>query len=71
METLLVQGNSKADIKIFENLAKRLGLKSKFIDLEAVEDIALANAMETGRTGQYVDTNDFLANLKQKNTISS
>ena len=42
METLLVQGNSKADIKIFENLAKRLGLKSKFIDLEAIEDIALA-----------------------------
>ena len=66
METLLVQGNSKADIKIFENLAKRLGLKSKFIDLEAVEDIALANAMETGRTGKYVDTNDFLTNLKQK-----
>ena len=66
METLLVQGNSKADIKIFENLAKRLGLKSKFIDLEAIEDIALANAMETGRTGQYVDTNDFLTNLKRK-----
>lgn len=63
METLLVQGSTKAEIKIFETLAKRMGLKAKFITTEAMEDIALANAMESGRTGTYVDTNEFLKKL--------
>lgn len=66
METLLVQSGSKADIKLFENLAKRLGLKSKIIDSDVMEEIALANAMETGRTGKYVDTTEFLKKLNKK-----
>lgn len=63
METLLVQGNSKADIQIFENLAKRLGLKSKFIAVEDIEDLAIANAMDTGKTGEYIDTQAYLKKL--------
>ena len=63
METLLVQGNSKADIQIFENLAKRLGLKSKFIAVEDIEDLAIANAMDTGKAGEYIDTQAYLKKL--------
>ena len=34
--------------------------------LEAMEDIGLAKAMETGKTGQYVDTNEFKKNLTSR-----
>ncbi|HCY77259.1 MAG TPA: hypothetical protein DHV28_15175 [Ignavibacteriales bacterium] len=34
--------------------------------LEAMEDIGLAKAMETGKTGQYIDTTEFKENLTSK-----
>ncbi len=34
--------------------------------LEAMEDIGLAKAMESGKTGQYVDTTEFKKNLTSK-----
>jgi hypothetical protein len=34
--------------------------------LEAMEDIGLAKAMESGKTGQYIDTAEFKENLTSK-----
>lgn len=34
--------------------------------LEAMEDIGLAKAMESGKTGQYIDTAEFRENLTSK-----
>ena len=66
METLLLQGESKKDLKIFAELAKKVGLKASIISNEDMEDIALANAMKKGKTGEYVDTNSYLNKLKGK-----
>lgn len=66
MENLLLQGNSKEEIKLISALAKKLGMKSKIINNEFMEDIALANAMKQGRTNEYVDTQEYLAKLKAK-----
>ena len=66
METLLLQSESKKEIKILAALAKKIGLKATFITNEAMEDIGLANAMKKGRTGEYVNTNAYLKKLKGK-----
>jgi lipoate-protein ligase B len=34
--------------------------------IEAIEDIGLGIAMEEGRTGEYVDENEFMAKLDSK-----
>ncbi len=66
METLLLQSKSKKDIKILADLAKKIGLKTKFITNEHLEDIGLANAMKKGRTGEYINTEAYLKKLKGK-----
>ena len=49
---------------MFADLAKKAGLKVALISNEDMEDIALANAMKKGRTGEYVDTKSYLNKLK-------
>ncbi|MDE3143981.1 MAG: hypothetical protein KGL19_07490 [Bacteroidota bacterium] len=66
METLLLQGKSKKDMKIFADLAKKVGLKTKVLTNEHLEDIGLANAMKKGRTGEYINTEAYLKKLKSK-----
>lgn len=66
METLLLQSKSKKDMKIFADLAKKVGLKTKFITHEHLEDIGLANAMKKGKTGEYINTETYLKKLKAK-----
>ena len=50
---------------MFAELAKKIGLKTVFLNNEYIEDIALANAMKTGRTGEYINTKAYLAKLKK------
>jgi hypothetical protein len=65
-------------ITITPNELKKL-MKETFIDvltdrkdliedavLEAIEDIGLGIAMEEGRTGEYVDENEFMRKLDRK-----
>ena len=65
-------------ITITPNELKKL-MKETFIDvltdrkdliedavLEAIEDIGLGIAMEEGRTGEYVDGNEFMRKLDNK-----
>ena len=64
MENILLQGNSKEEIKLIAALAKKMGMKAKVIKNDFMEDIALANAMQKGRTSEYVDTQEYLSKLK-------
>ena len=65
-------------ITITPNKLKKL-MKETFIDvltdrkdliedavIEAIEDIGLGVAMEEGRTGEYVDENEFIRKLDRK-----
>ena len=54
MELVINNIKSREDIKLFTELAKRLGLKTTKISLEEKEDIALAIAIEKGRKSGYV-----------------
>ena len=39
MQTLLLQGDSKEDLKSLSELAKKLGIKVKFLSEDDVEDM--------------------------------
>jgi hypothetical protein len=66
METLILQSSNKSDLRIFTELAHKLGIKQKHLSVEQIEDIGLALAMKKGRTGEYVDTDIFLKKLREK-----
>lgn len=66
MQSLLLQSKSKKDIEILEALAKLIGLKTKVLSEEELEDIGLANAMKQTRTGTYVNTKQYLKKLRSE-----
>ena len=66
METLLLQSESKKDMKMFAELAQKVGLKAYFVSKDEMEDMGLAKAMKKGRTGQYINTEAYLKKLKGK-----
>ena len=46
-------------------LANKLGIKTKTLEGEDAEDLAMAYAIEEGKTGKYVDTQAFIKSLRR------
>ena len=65
MESIILRSESKESLSLLLKLAKKLGIEGAFLSEEAIENISLANAMKKGRTGELVDTNLFIKNLKK------
>lgn len=65
MEAAIFNSESKSDITLLMNIAKKLGLKTKRLSQEEIEDMALANAIKSGRTGEYINTDDFLKKISK------
>jgi len=65
METVVLKSESKENLKLLTNLARKIGIKVKFLTKEEAEDIGLLSAILTGRTGEYVDTDVFIESLKK------
>ena len=65
MELVIRNIKSKQDIKLFAELAKRLGLKTSELSLEEMEDIALGRAMEEGRKSGYVSEQTVMKTLRK------
>lgn len=65
MESIILKSESKESLSLLLKLAKKLGIEGAFLSEEAIEDISLVNAMKKGRTGELVDTNHFIHNLKK------
>jgi hypothetical protein len=63
METVVLQGNSKADLKMLTDLAKKIGITVKYLSEVEKEDIGLLQAVKEGRTGKYVNTDNYLQKL--------
>jgi hypothetical protein len=65
MKTAILSGESEADLKLIMELAEKLGIKTRMLTEEAVEDLAMVYAMEKGKTGEYVDTSEFIKSLRR------
>lgn len=65
MQTLVLNGESAADIKLIAEIAKKMGLKAKILSEAEKEDIGMLNAIKKGRTKQYVNSESFIHNLRK------
>jgi len=65
METAVLQANSKADLKMLTDLAKKIGINVKYLTEEEKEDIGMFQAIIEGRTGKYVKTDSYLQKLRK------
>jgi hypothetical protein len=64
MESVILRSKSKSDLKLIADLARKIGVKVDYIEDET-EDKAMINAIETGRTGEYIDTDVFIQQLRK------
>ncbi|MBU1370342.1 MAG: hypothetical protein KJ578_14205 [Bacteroidetes bacterium] len=63
MEGAILHTNSDKDLNLILELAKKLGISSKKLSREEMEDWGLSFAIQEGKTGDYVDTDSFLKEL--------
>ncbi|HXB12086.1 MAG TPA: hypothetical protein VNZ45_08890 [Bacteroidia bacterium] len=64
MELLIRNIKAKQDIRLFNELAARLGLKTTQLSLEEKEDIGLALAIEEGRKSGYIPEKSVMKTLR-------
>lgn len=65
MESAIVTTNSKNDMQLLLALAKKIGIKSKLLTKEQLEDIGLKAAIDKGRTGKFISSEKFMKNLEK------
>ena len=65
METIVLKSNSKENLLLIAELARKIGVSVKYITDEEKEDIGIINAIKKGRTGEFVDTDDFIQKLSK------
>ena len=65
METALFNTKNKEDLELLISLAKKIGVNVKLLSDEDMLDMGLLEAMNKGETGEYIDSDVFLAELKK------
>jgi len=65
MEALVLKSETKSELKIIADLAKKLGIRARYLTEEEKEDIGMVNAIKQGDVGRYVDTDDFIKKLRK------
>lgn len=63
MNTLIIDVNKIADLKLFMELAKRLGISSKILTKEEKEEIGLYKAMQEGKKTKLVSRESIMRKL--------
>lgn len=63
MESAILTTTSKKDLQLLLVLANKMGIKSKLLSREQIEDLGLRQAIKRGRSGKFIDTEKFLKNL--------
>jgi hypothetical protein len=65
MQTVILNSDSKTDIKLLLDLAKKIGIKSRVLSESEIEEFGLVNSMRLGRTNKYVDTVTYVQKLRK------
>ncbi len=65
MNAIVLTAPSKADLKIFNDLAIRVGIKSKILTDEEILDMGLLKAMQEGRKTKFVSKEQIMKKLKR------
>ena len=59
MKTAILTSDKEADLELLIQIANKLGIKTRMLNEEETEDLGLIYAMEAGKTGEYVDTEEY------------
>jgi hypothetical protein len=65
MQTVILNSDSKTDIKLLLDLAKKIEIKSRVLSDIEIEEIGLVNSMRLGRTNKFVDTTTYIQKLRK------
>ncbi len=64
MDVLVIEPNSEDDFQLLIEFAKKLGSKVATLEKEEVEDVALLALMKRLKTGEKVDRDEIINELK-------
>ena len=64
MEGAILHTDSGQNLSLILQLAKKLGVSARKLSKDEIEDYGLAIAISEGKTGEYVDTEEFLNELR-------
>lgn len=64
MEGAILHTDSDQDLKLIIQLAKKLGISTRRLSKDEIEDYGLSLAISQGKTGEYIDTDEFLNELR-------
>ena len=64
MDVLVIEPNSEDDFQLLIEFAKKLGSKVATLEKEEVEDVALLALMKRLKTGEKVDRDEVINELK-------
>lgn len=64
MEGVILSADSHKDLNLILQLAKKLGIRTKKLTKTEIEDYGLSNAIKEGETGEYIDTDSFMNELR-------
>ena len=65
METLILTGDKKSEMRLIAGIARKFGLKTRKLKIAEVEEIALLKAIKNGESEEYVDTDQFVKSLRK------
>jgi hypothetical protein len=64
MTGLILTTTNKTDLKLFTDLARRIGIKAKTLSDEDIIDLGLLEAMEEGRKTKFVSRDRIMKKLR-------
>jgi hypothetical protein len=64
MTGLIITTTNKTDLKLFTDLARRIGIKAKTLSDEDIIDLGLLEAMEEGRKTKFVSRDRIMKKLR-------
>jgi len=66
MESVILHTNKSKDLSLILELARKLGISARKLSKDEFEDIGLSIAISEGKTGEYIETDSFLKELRDE-----
>ena len=64
MEGAILHTDSNKDLNLILQIAKKLGVSVRKLTKNEIEDYGLSIAISEGKTGEYIDTETFINELR-------
>jgi hypothetical protein len=65
MEAVILNSDSKSDMKLLLDLARKIGINARILSETEIEDIGLVNAIQQGETDEFIDNETYLKKLRR------